>query len=87
MGPPIDYRRVEAARRPLPLHATGATRASFLKVSRDLPLPTPATADAALTLATETLFPVDDVLAPDSTARSPVRRTGATGSPRRASPP
>ena len=78
VGPPIDYRRVEAARRPLPLHATGATRASFLKVSRDLPLPTPATADAALTLATETLFPaVDDVLAPgqhSALARASYRR-------------
>ena len=65
VGPQIDYRKVEAARRPLPLHATSATRASFLKVSRDLPLPTPATADAALSAATELLFPaVDDVLAP-----------------------
>ena len=78
VGPQIDYYRVEAARRPLPLHATGATRASFLKVSRDLPLPSPTTADAALTVAAVTLFPaVDDVLAPgqhSALARAAYRR-------------
>ena len=64
VGPQIEYRRVVAGRRPLPLRATGATRAAFLKTSRDLDLPVPATSDAALTLARSTLFPaVLDVMA------------------------
>ncbi len=64
VGPQIEYRRVVAGRRPLPLRATGATRAAFLKASRDLDLPVPATSDAALTLARSTLFPaVLDVMA------------------------
>ena len=57
IGPAIDYYRVEASRRPLPLHATGATRTAFLKTSRDLNLPIPATAAEALSLAEATLFP------------------------------
>lgn len=57
VGPQIEYRRVVAGRRPLPLRATGATRAAFLKTSRDLDLPVPATTDDALRLARATLFP------------------------------
>ncbi|MEO7269618.1 MAG: DUF6603 domain-containing protein, partial [Knoellia sp.] len=65
VGPQIEYRRVVVGlRRPLPLRATGATRAAFLKTSRDLDLPVPATSDAALLLARSTLFPtVVDVMA------------------------
>lgn len=78
VGPQIDYYRVESARRPLPLHATGATRAAFLTTSRNLDLPQPATADAALTLAEATLFPpVADVLEPgqhSALARAAYRR-------------
>jgi len=64
VGPQVEYRRVVAGRRPLPLRATGATRAAFLKTSHDLDLPVPATSDAALSLARSTLFPtVLDVMA------------------------
>jgi len=78
VGPQIEYRRVTAGRRPLPLRATGATRAAFLKTSRDLALPVPTTSDDALVLARATLFPpVLDVMRPgqhSALARASYRR-------------
>ena len=56
VGPDIDYYQVEAARRPLPLLATGTERAKFLTVSAALPGTNVATADAALALAAERIF-------------------------------
>jgi hypothetical protein len=55
-GPPIDYYRVEAGRRPLPLQATGTSRANFLQVSASLPVITPTSADEALAIAATSLF-------------------------------
>jgi len=55
-GPPIDYYRVEAGRRALPLRATGPSRAKFLEVSASLPVIAPASADEALDIAATSLF-------------------------------
>lgn len=52
----IDYYRVEAGRRRLPLQAKGPARAAFLAVSATLPPVTPATAEEALATAAQTLF-------------------------------
>jgi hypothetical protein len=56
-GPEIDYYRVEASRRPLPLQATGTDRAGMLSNAASVPLPTPTTAAAALDAASALLFP------------------------------
>ena len=66
VGSPVNYYRVEAGpRRPLPLHATGATRARLLSTSAGLGLPTPTTADAALAVAAAALFPTRTALFAD----------------------
>jgi hypothetical protein len=87
-GPPIDYYRVEAGRRPLPLRATGASRAEFLQLSASLPVITPASADEALAFAATSLFgepagTVAGVL--DRGRRSEVSRAAYAGE--RAAPP
>ncbi len=55
-GPEIDFYRVEAARRPLPLQAGGPSRADLLATAGTVDVPQPATAAQALTAAGAQLF-------------------------------
>lgn len=55
-GPLMDYYKVEATRRPLPLQATRTTRASMVNLGRTLEIPLPASAGEALTQAQAILF-------------------------------
>lgn len=55
-GPEIDYYRVEAARRPLPLQASGNSRGLLLDRAGTVALPAPTTAQQALAAARAQLF-------------------------------
>ncbi len=83
-GPQIDYHKVEAGRRPLPLSATAGTRTAMLKTARDLDLPTPTTAEQALDLAAGVLF--DRALARPA-SRTPSRLAQAAYRGDRVAPP
>ncbi|HEU4426504.1 MAG TPA: DUF6603 domain-containing protein [Pilimelia sp.] len=58
-GPEIDYYKVEAARRPLPLQAGGPTRGSLLATAGTVDLPAVTTTAQALTAAQQLLFSPD----------------------------
>jgi hypothetical protein len=69
-GPEIDYYRVEAARRPLPLQAKGNSRPRLLDRAATVALPTVASAAEALLAARAQLFaPRVDASAPGLLAR------------------
>jgi hypothetical protein len=71
-GPEIDYYRVEAARRPLPLQARGNSRPRLLDRAEAVALPAVATAADALLAARAQLFaPRADAAAPGLLARGP----------------
>lgn len=55
VGPLIDSRRYDHDRQPLPLHATNATRGKLLAAAPSLPVA--ASADDALAIAADVLFP------------------------------
>ena len=55
-GPEIDYYRVEAARRPLPLQAGGPSRSDVVTTAGTVPLPSTTTVAAALQAASVRLF-------------------------------
>ncbi|MEQ7128683.1 DUF6603 domain-containing protein [Actinopolymorpha sp. B11F2] len=57
-GPEIDYYRVEASRRPLPLQAGGPSRGDLLATAGTVAVPQPTTVAAALQAAGERLFAV-----------------------------
>ncbi|MGZ8457281.1 MAG: DUF6603 domain-containing protein, partial [Gemmatirosa sp.] len=88
-GPEIPYRKVEAARRPLPLQASGNSRGLLLDRADTVALPTVTTAQQALVAARAQLFapradaPVPGVL--PRGARSHLARAAFAGD--RAAPP
>ncbi|MGZ8377906.1 MAG: DUF6603 domain-containing protein, partial [Gemmatirosa sp.] len=88
-GPEIPYRKVEAARRPLPLQASGNSRGLLLDRADTVALPTVTTAQQALVAARAQLFapradaPVPGVL--PRGARSHLARATFAGD--RAAPP
>ncbi|WP_426560702.1 DUF6603 domain-containing protein [Angustibacter sp. McL0619] len=69
VGPDIDYHQVRAARRPLPLLATGDEREVFLNTAGSLPSVDAATAAEALTFAADQLFADRSAVAGPPTAR------------------
>lgn len=61
-GPEIDYYRVEAERRPLPLQATGSQRATILSAASRVSLPDASTVARALAAASTELFAAQPAL-------------------------
>jgi hypothetical protein len=59
VGPEIDYRQVEAGRRPLPLSASGSRRPDLLAAAGTLTIPVAATAAEAFDVARHAMFDVD----------------------------
>ncbi len=55
-GPTVDYYRVKAGRRPLPLQATGTERAVLLTLADTFAIPMPASASEAIDVARGRLF-------------------------------
>jgi large repetitive protein len=73
VGPEIDFYRVQAARRPLPLQATGPARADLLAEAGTVGLPDAATTAAALIAARRQLFAPPPSAVPAGLLATPAR--------------
>ncbi|MEJ1109450.1 MULTISPECIES: DUF6603 domain-containing protein [unclassified Kribbella] len=79
-GPEIDYYRVEATRRPLPLQAGGPARGTLLATADTVPVPVATTVAAALTAASERLFAASAETLPEGVLASGKRSALARAS-------
>lgn len=71
-GPEIEYRKVRAGRRPLPLSTRGGQRTTMLNRGAGVSVPAPATTAEALTAAADLLFPLTGAGARDTVAAGPL---------------